>query len=328
MNINYKKTLMKLNDFISGLCFKHFPEKKSLIIFTFHHLFNDDAEGNSKLLFPQGKISLQKFRFLIEYFLENDYVFIRPENILNGLDNSKKYIMFTFDDGYYNNIRAISLLKEYDISAIFFIASSYIKKRKCFWWDVLYRERKKAGISDRNIFTERTYLKYKKFNFIKDYLISEFGEKIFKPASDLDRPLTAAELKLLSENKYVYIGNHTSHHEVMSSLTLDEIESTISNAQQDIFEMVGYKPNLFSYPYGNYSKQVLEITHNLGIKFGFSTIPQKNYLPIRVSLKNTYNLNRYTVSDRIPILRQCCLSRSDFQFIGILENIKYNIHNF
>ena len=47
------------------------------------------------------------------YYLAHSYTFISTVDVLNGLDPQKKYVLITFDDGYYKNHLALPILRRY-----------------------------------------------------------------------------------------------------------------------------------------------------------------------------------------------------------------------
>lgn len=315
-------SLIKIPDsIISKIYLKLFQEKNSLIILVFHSIYKNQAEKTLNYIDPRMGIQIDQFRQIVEYYLDNNYNFISQGDLLNGLRNDK-YIMVTFDDGYYNNISILPELNRYKIPAIFFISTNHILKNKCFWWDVLYREKIKRGSSFKTIIKEQNHLKLKTNNEIEAYLIKIFGEKSLQPLSDIDRPFTPDELKTFSKEKYVHIGNHTSDHGILNNYSAHEQKSQILNAQQQIFNMTGSNPIAISYPDGSYSDETIKISNELGIKFGFTVCYKKNYLPIRNG--DYFRLGRFDFGRGIQVVNQCEIFRSDkvlyTKFWNIINN--------
>lgn len=315
-------SLAKLPDSIlSEFYLRFFQEKNSLLIFNFHALFLKQEEIKQNLVDPQTWITVDQFQQFIEYYLEHGYKFVSPNDIINGLNNDRKYAMITFDDGYYNNKYVLPILKKYKIAALFFISTDHIKQNKCFWWDVLYRERIKSNTSKRSILREQNQLKSKKSEEIEKYLIKKFGEKALKPRGDIDRPFTSLELKDFSKEKYVFLGNHTSNHAILTNYSLNEIRSQITDAQNYIHETIGITPIAISYPNGNYSDEVIKISKEIGIKLGVTVEYKKNKLPIDNHSNKFINLGRFDLSGNNNIINQCKLFRSDLLFYSWVWNL-------
>ena len=172
--MNYWKNISSIINFIDQITsivyLSLFHEKNSLIIFIFHGLFCNRKEFCLNVVEPQNIITVEQFRLFIEYYLAHNYTFISPYDILEGLNKNKKYALINFDDGYYNCQNALPILKEYNVPAVFFISTNHVIYNKCFWWDVLFRQRIKQGISLRKIFHEEKLLKSKTNDEIEKYI--------------------------------------------------------------------------------------------------------------------------------------------------------------
>lgn len=300
---------------------KFFKERNSLIIFLLHGLFRDKKEIALNHVNPQSQrdITVEHFRQFVEYYLSVNYIFISPVDILNGLNNDKNYIMITFDDGYFSNQYALPVLKEYKIPAVFFISANHIKYNKCFWGDILYRERIKTGTSKKDILRESKYLKSKTNDEMEKYLIDIFGKNALKPISDIDRPFTPSELKEFSKEKYVFLGNHTCDHAILPNYPQDEIRSQICDAQNYIYDITRIKPEIIAYPNGVYSKEVVRISRELGLKYGITIEPKKNYLPLNMQGEDTMLLGRFSLWGNNTLIRQCETARSDIVLYNTLR---------
>jgi len=305
--------------------FKSFREKNALIVFLIHVLFHDKKEIDLNFVNSEGRITIQNFRQFVEYYLSNGYTFVSPNDILNGLDSNKKYILITFDDGYFNNQYALPILKEYQIPAVFFISTNHIVYNKCFWWDVLYRKRIKQGISVRNIMRETTHLKSKTNEGIEKYIKDLFGKDAFKPISDIDRVLTPLELKDFSNEKYVFLGNHTSDHAILTNYSQDGIRSQILNAQTTIYDITGITPIIISYPNGNYSDEVIRISKEIGLKLGITVDSRKNYLPIEFENDVYMRLGRFILQGDDGFIEQLESFRLNKGIRKIIKNIKSSL---
>jgi len=322
-----KKTLQliirSVDRILSRVYLKVFKEKNSLIVFYLHGLFRDENDVSLNLVNPQSQrnLTVEHLRQLIEYFLNCGYTFISPQDILNGLSNNRKYIMITFDDGYFNNQYALPVLKEYKVPAVFFISANHVKNYKCFWWDVLYRERIRLGFSVKRIFQEMEYLKSKTSGEIEKYIIDAFGENAFNPISDIDRPFTSSELKNFSKEKYVFLGNHTSDHAILTNYHPDEIKSQILNAQDIIYDITGINSEVIAYPGGKYSEDVIRVSKEVGLKLGFTINHEKNYLPIDLEGDSSMCLGRFSLCGNSTFMSQCEVARSDIVVYNMIRTV-------
>jgi len=316
--------LLKLLDFLASRCYlRFFTEKNSLIIFNFHILFHNDEEIALNHVDPQLGMTVEHFRGFVEYFMNNEYIFVSPDDILKGLDVDKRYVMVTFDDGYFNNQNVLPVLKKHQVPAVFFISVNHIKYNKCFWWDVLFRERFKQGSTKKDIWREQNHLKSKKSEGIEKYLKDRFGEGAFNPKSDIDRPFSPLELKDFSKEKYVFIGNHSCDHSILTNYSSDEIRSELLAASDSIFNITGGTPLIVSYPDGAYSDEIIRISKEAGFKLGVTTDFKKNYLPIDCKGDDCMRLGRFDLGDGNRLVRQCELFRSDISLYAKFFNLLY-----
>ncbi len=261
-----------------------------LIILLFHGLFKNKNEIELNLVSPLEAVTTEHFEKTINYFLKQGYSFISPNQILAGLDVNKKYAMLTFDDGYYNNTLSLPILKKYDVPALFFISTYYVINKIGFWWDVLYRNTHKEGITNHEFYQEEKILE-KSLDEIKEIIFNKFNVTNFNPISDIDRPFFADELKDFANEKNVYLGNHSDNHTALVSNSYEELKTNIVTAQNYLYELIGESPIAISYPYGKHNYEVVKVAEECGLKLGMTTIAQKNFFPI----KNLMLLNRFRI---------------------------------
>jgi len=311
MRRRFLNAVRLVDQIFSHIFLKFCKERKALITFLFHGIFRNKNEINSSVVHPQQEITTGHFRQFIEYFLEQGYSFISPDDILHGFENDKRYILITFDDGYFASSFSLPVLKEYRVPAVFFISANHIQYNKCFWWDVLYRERIKRGFLQEDIYSEQEHLKLKTHIEIEEYLSDLFGQEAFKPISDIDRPFSPNELRNFSKERYVFLGNHTNDHAILTNYSSEAIRGQIVNSQAAICGIAGISPVIISYPNGAYSQEVVGIAKEAGLKLGVGTVPKKNYLPLYTQDDNLMHLGRFTLWGNDRLVGQCKAVRSE-----------------
>ncbi len=286
-------------------------DKPALLGFLFHGLFEDEKEIGKGHVDTQQGITRWHMQQFIEHFLQAGYKFISPEQSLDFIDNSQKWICITFDDGYANNLRMLPLLEQYDVPATFYITTGNVEEQQCFWWDVVYRERYRQGVEKSLISREQKMLKEKRHQDILGYLRREFGSSCLQPWSDTDRPLTIQELQEFARHPLVHIGNHTRDHYLLDRYSYAEVEQQILGAQQDLGNWLGRAPAGIAYPNGNYSDTAVEAATDAGLQYGLSLDKCKIPLPLRSKHSSTFTLGRFTLWGREDIDAQCEITRSD-----------------
>lgn len=292
---------------------KRLPRRGSLNSFLFHGLLKDKRECCLDYADPKQFISADELSRFVEYYFERGYHFVSPDEILTGLDPAKKYILLTFDDGYYNNRLALPILKKFKVPAVFFISPAYLKEGKSFWWNVLFRERFKRGVALGRIYAEIEGVKLNTAKEIQRYIISNFGEESFRVLSDIERPFTESELKEFAKEEGVYIGNHTFDHAILTNYQSEEIKEQILKAQESLYCLTGKYPRILSYPSGAYSPEVEKICRESGIELVTTCNSNKNYLPLnRQGSHQVISLNRFILSFDQDILAQSEIFESDY----------------
>lgn len=317
---NFGRTSIEtLSYFINPLILKFKKENKQLLVFCFHGLFKSPEQRNLNHIDPQNNMTVDQFAGFIEYFLNHNYKFIQPEDLLSGLENDQRYAMITFDDGYFNNMLAIEILNKYKIPGVFFISTENVVENKSYWWDIIFKYRTQQGSSLEDIRSEQKSLKGFKYSHIDNYILKNFGMAAFTPWSDIDRPFSIYEIKELAANPYVSFGNHTHNHSILTNYSKEEIREELSVSNKILFELTGALPVTIAFPNGNHNQTVLEATREEGFQYAFTIEPGINNFPIA---GNEFTcLNRY-MTNTMDIKRFGSLCRLGYDPGTLYENLK------
>jgi len=332
MRATLRNAMQQMDILLSQCILSAIREQNSLNIFLFHALFQTKEEVARGLADPQQQVTVDMFRRFVVYYKSKGYIFVSPADVLQGLDPKERYIMITFDDGYYNNLRALPVLEEFNVPALFFISACHVQKGKAFWWDVAHREGIKAGMTNAAIAGEKAYLLTLTDDAIDKYLMDKYGAGCLTPVSDTDRPFTPEELKCFAQHPLVHIGNHTCDHAVLTKYTEAGIREQIGKAQVLLEEMAGYRPESIAYPCGEYNEKVLQVCQQEGIKLGITVQQAKNFCPQLYEPTNLLTLKRFTIWGTNNLIGQCDFYRSDYHLLdkmkAALNRIKATIPNY
>jgi peptidoglycan/xylan/chitin deacetylase (PgdA/CDA1 family) len=293
-----------------------FRERSAVMSFLFHSLFRDEREIACGHLDPLQRTTVAQFRQFVEYYVDQGYHFITPADLIAGLPGDGRFVMITFDDGYYNNHLALPILEQFNVPATFFISSNHVRQNKSYWWDVVYRQRLAQGGSPGDAYDEALSMKRLRTEEIEANLLERFGTDALTPRTDIDRPMTPTELREFARHPLVHIGNHTANHAILTNYTPDEIRQQLAVCQSALAEMTGKTPIAIAYPNGGHDDTVVRIAREVGLTVGVTVRPAKNRLGPASDL---LRLNRFCPDGPMPMRTQCRTFRSDVLIYGMFR---------
>ena len=106
------------------------------------------------------------------------------------------------------------------------------------------------------------------------------------------------EIKEIDNSDFGYIGHHSHTHEYLIDMSDKEFENDIETATKIFKDQLGYVPNIFSYPFGEYSLYMKKyISKNFKIAFGqHSGIIDVN--------KDKFELPRFPINEKYGELKR------------------------
>jgi peptidoglycan/xylan/chitin deacetylase (PgdA/CDA1 family) len=283
-------------------------DRPGLLIFVFHCVFSDAAEPDAGVMDPHERATPQGLARLIAYFREHGYRFVSAREVDSGLAAGGLYAHLTFDDGFANNLHVLDLLAREEVHATIFPSANHVRDGKAFWWNVVYRERRRRG-QEGTVAGEIANLRGCTVAEVDRHLVSEFGPKALEPVGDVDRPLTVPELREMASSPWIEIGNHTLDHAVLPLYPPAEAEEQVGGAQAWLGETLGSLPFVIAYPNGNADGGLAELARRHGLRLGVTVIPARNEVP--VSEGTRMRLGRFrVVFDRRELPRMLAVRSS------------------
>ncbi len=322
MNSRIRETLLALDRLIARSPLAMGNEDGVLLSFLFHSLYKDADEPRSGVVDPQQGITIEMFRRFIDHFQKHAYTFVSSADVVRGLRPGGKYVLATFDDGYYNNVRVLPVLAEFHVPAVLFVSTRYVKDGKAFWWDVVERETLKRGMPRERVRDLFAGLKKLPTAEAETQLRNQFGSDSLRPVSDLDRPFTPAELRDFAKHPLISLGNHTTDHAILTNCSAEEVRAQIQGAQDDLLAMTGKSADIIAYPNGDESPAVSDAAQSVGIHFGLGVNPGRNRLPLRPGSRDAMTLKRFTLTGDCAIEPQCRMSRSGVSLYRSVRSMK------
>ena len=103
--------------------------------------------------------------------------------------------------------------------------------------------------------------------------------------------MTWDQIREIEKENYAYIGHHSHTHDYLIEKSEEEFIKDIEIASKLFLKELGYVPNLFSYPFGEYSKFIKDyISQNFRFAFGqHSGVIDLN--------KDKYELPRFPINE-------------------------------
>lgn len=260
-----------------------------IVVLMYHEVLGDDQDIEAWTVVKENA-----FRGQMEY-LRREFQIIGLHDALEVFrspsDNKERYAVVTFDDGYAGNLyHALPVIESMGIPATIFVATQAIAEQKVHWFDdvivllqsitprTMRMSREKGKLELEMV--RQTMQGEMRWNSIETVLsalkrlepeqreatLRTIFEKWGRPAPErtLLRPMSIAELKEISRSPYITIGAHSHGHELLDQLPPEQIRETLETSRELLEEWTGRKPELFSYPNGNYNADVIRAVQEAG----------------------------------------------------------------
>ena len=301
-----KKIVIKLTENIlityifSTKIIVNFFLKDEIIVLLYHGISNYPSEFHKRHnLNVKPRLLENHIIWLKEYFN-----IISPLDLIKKNKYKKKSVLFTFDDGDKSILTdAIPIMDKYKIPSINFINLSAIYNDKIFWPGLityLYDDDKFISFLNDKKIKISGYLEITP-KIIELYLKTIDSENLTKKINKyVGNFLTFNDLKVISKNKLVYIGNHLYEHLNAVSIS-NEIIKDNYNKNNNILESFQNYVNFYAYPFGknkiSYDKRTNEIIKELNPKAIFLNDGETN------NYQDVFYVNRIAMHERLDSKR-------------------------
>lgn len=236
----------------------------------------------------------------INFFIKKNYCFLSIDQLYEryrkGIFSNKKFVVFTFDDGYRDNLEiAYPILKKYRIPFTVYITTGIPNKTAILWWYILedmllkmnavqfsWNEKKYFYNSRTSVEKEKAFELIQNFihqNFTLENYLKLFGAVFKDFQSDLTinssiLGMNWDEIRILNSDPLVSIGAHTVNHFNLSRLAEKELKSEILESKIELEKQLGQPIKHFAYPFGKFhhaSIREFECTYDLGFNTATTT---------------------------------------------------------
>ncbi len=246
-------------------------------IFMMHHV-REGADGDHDTRFaPNGilEITPQFLDAVITHVraLGLDIVSLdEAQRRLAEQDFSSRFVCFTFDDGYLDNLEvAYPVMKKHQCPFTVYVATSFPDGRAELWWLALewiiaHNERLELELEGQLLFLDCGNIREKYAAWDKIYwplrAMSEAEQRDFMrrlaAAHDVDMTRFSRDLSMsweqilqLSADPLVTIGAHGVNHLAIGKLDAALMHEEVTLSRDIIEAQIGKAPAHFCYPYGD-----------------------------------------------------------------------------
>lgn len=253
------------------------------VIVLYHNVFSHTLPG-----FNARNLGQRQFAEQLAYFRKR-YAVVPLEEIYQTPPKGRRRCAITFDDGLVCTSRhAESEINRARVPVTVFVCTPYLKGRSILWPDHLSM----TGIHTRRDLTFRgTVYRWRRSNrYISDEGVKltqvlmqspeaeilEFLDTVerdtgYRPSEDtrndsLWRVMRGEEIRILSENPLVEIGSHGVLHSNMCLLSPEEAREELTASRDYLERATGKKVTSLAYPFGLYTRQLLDIASEVGYK--------------------------------------------------------------
>ena len=269
------------------------------VVFTLHHVGpnqTDKFQPNS-ILSVTPEFLTETIQTVLDAGLVPVHLHDLPA-LLADRSDKRKFVVFTFDDGYRNNAEiAAPIFRKFGVPFTVFPTMGFVARTHTIWWETAEALLKKTpqiefnfGSRMETLRTETVTQKYAAFDrlaafvrtFNEDGAVRQINELAvtqcgIDPLAIVDElVMDHAQLQALASDPLVQIGGHTIAHVNLRRVNEERLVHEIDSSISAIDRCVGYRPKSFSYPYGwcsAVSEREIEMTAKAGFQVAVTTQP-------------------------------------------------------
>jgi peptidoglycan/xylan/chitin deacetylase (PgdA/CDA1 family) len=253
---------------------KRWVRQRGMIVLTFHRVLDD--EGLRQTASLAGMVVRQRtFADFLGYAAQKcEFADLAHEP--DWTPGSQLKLAITFDDGWSDNASvAFPVASAFEAPMLIFIVPEKMGSALPFWPEraatVLQRGLAKAGRNAEAAYVEQTIENLKGLSAMErnrriGQLVAEHSGPEAVP--EVDQTFTWEQAREL-DRLGVRFGSHTSTHEILTAVPLEEAEQEICGSRARIEEELNKRCELFSYPNGDCSAEVRNLVESAGYNLAF-----------------------------------------------------------
>jgi peptidoglycan/xylan/chitin deacetylase (PgdA/CDA1 family) len=224
----------------------------------------------------QSRLEIDPLRLeeIIRFFQGHKYEFISPDQLPSRLlkpERHRKFILFTFDDGYLDNLtHAYPIFQKYNIPFTIYVATSFPEGNAVLWWYllddlILAHDHLSFTLPDGQLELDCSTPEKKtnasrylrgKIKYASPEAFKKIIHSVFKPyqidlyAKTRELALNWSQIRELDRDPLVTIGSHSMHHFPLQVLGQAEARQEIEQSKTILEQQLEHPVNHFAYPFG------------------------------------------------------------------------------
>jgi peptidoglycan/xylan/chitin deacetylase (PgdA/CDA1 family) len=231
---------------------------------------------------------------VLRHYRQKGFAFVTMNEALRRVEERRaadKFISFTFDDGYRDNLTTVlPLLERYASPFTVYVTTDIVERQALYWWGGLREIVQNNEIVDyepmgRQLPACTLAQKVKAYYAISGHVRSGASQ----PA-DVERLMTRhgvansdlldrdmigrKDLRTLSRHPLVTIGGHTKTHRSLRQLSLEEASEEIETNRTYLQDCIDASVRHFAYPFGDRQscgEREFSLVKTLGFDTGVTT---------------------------------------------------------
>ena len=263
-----------LNRLLESICFRVPSITKKYLsgkgfVFMLHRVLPNEE---NKYYWNEGlAITPDGIKKWAEYFRKKGFDLVSMDEALLRINdkNAKKFIAFTLDDGYKDNLKyGLPAFEALNLPCTIYIANCFPNNKAIYWWYFLeeyLKHNNQIDLHSIGISFSKSYTKEKAkevYNEVRELLRRCNYEIHVKFATEIcgvedleqlnkDLNLTWDEVRTLNDHPLITIGGHTINHVSIKNQSIKVIENEIIAGTKELEKEIKTPVKHFAFPYGS-----------------------------------------------------------------------------
>jgi peptidoglycan/xylan/chitin deacetylase (PgdA/CDA1 family) len=259
-------------------------------LLTYHTLGADDEDFDAWTVLRRGDFLKQ-----IEE-LRRDYDIVTLDDALAGRATQKPQAVLTFDDGHSGwHEHLLPIVESQALPVTLYVATGHVQSGKPYWFDAVVNavqtaepltlDASDAGLGRITLNADRGEENWLRISALleamkalepepRDVLAARLvaaSDNHRQPRFRALSPLTVAQVREISQSRWVTIGSHSHGHQLLDRIGLPAARDSIAQSLELLSQWCGRSVTHFAYPNGNHNAALAAALPGLGLASAVTT---------------------------------------------------------